>query len=136
MSARITVFVVDGDASVRRAMARLMRADGFRTVCVGSIEDLLQEEVPASETVLLVDVTTARPSLHTLHERLRARGLNPPVIYVTDCETDRSRSEARRTGAAGYFRKPVDEQALSDAISFAAEQPAAKPPHESPGFNQ
>jgi FixJ family two-component response regulator len=23
-------------------------------------------------------------------------------------------------GAAGYFRKPVDEQALVDAISFAA----------------
>ncbi len=135
MSASITVFVVDSDESVRNAMERLMRADGFRAVCVDSVDALLEEDMPASETVLLVDVTTARQSQSSLHERLIAHGLNPPVIYLTDCDSDRARRQASLAGAAGYFRKPVDEQALADAITFAAQQnPAARPKTE-PVFN-
>ncbi len=135
MPASITVYVVDSDESVRRAMSRLMRADGFRAVCVGSVEALLKETMPASEAVLLVDVTTSRQSEASLHEQLHARGLNPPVIYLTDCDTERARRQARLAGAAGYFRKPVDEQALADAITFAVHRSPVTRPRETPGFN-
>jgi FixJ family two-component response regulator len=46
-----------------------------------------------------------------------------PVIYLTDCDTERMRCKLRSQGAAGYFRKPVDQQALVDAITFATQQP-------------
>lgn len=133
MPVSITVFVVDSDDSVRRAMARLMKADGFRAVCVSSVEALFQQDLTASEALLLIDVRTARQSETSLHEELGARGLNPPVIYLTDCDTERSRRKARLMGAAGYFRKPVDEQALSDAITFAVQQIPVNWPNESPG---
>lgn len=134
MEASITVFVVDGDDSVRRAIERLMKADGFRAVCVSSVDALFQQDLPASEALLLIDVRTARQSHISLHEELAARGLDPPVIYLTDCDTERSRQKAKLMGAAGYFRKPVDEQALSDAITFAVHRSSAKQPIESPGF--
>ena len=123
MPTSITVFVVDRDESVLRAMARLMAAVGFQAVCVSSIEDLLHENLAAKRVALLVDVSTARQFESSLHEQLQARGLTLPVIYLTDCETDRMRRELRSQGAAGYFRKPVDQQALVDAITFAAQGP-------------
>lgn len=121
MPSSITVFVVDRDEAVRRAMERLIKADGFRVLCMESIDALLQQDFASSESVLLVDVLTARRSGVSLHQCLNARGLHLPVIYLTDCDTEDSRREARREGAIGYFRKPVDEQALSDAITFAVQ---------------
>jgi FixJ family two-component response regulator len=115
-------------------MARVMKADGFNAVCVGSIDALLQQTIPAEHAVLLIDVSTAQQSACSLHRQLNARGLHSPVIYVTDCDTASARSQARQTGAAGYFRKPVDEQALSDAITFAVQQAPESGVAESPGF--
>ena len=119
MPAPVTVFIVDSDESVRHAMARLMTASGFRAVCMGSIDALLREDLPASEAVLLVDARTGRQFGGSFHEQLHARRLTLPVIYLTDCDTEPARREAKRVGAAGYFRKPIDEHALFDAISFA-----------------
>jgi len=115
----ITVFVVDGDQSVRRAMSRLMRAVGFRAVCLNSLDALLQENLPTSGAIILLDVDTARQFSVALQEPFKSGGLTLPVIFLTDCDSERTRREARQMGASGYFRKPVDEQALSDAITFA-----------------
>ena len=121
----ITIFVVDGDKSIRNAMARLMTANGYRAVCVASIDDLLQRDLPSSKAALLVDTRTARQFAGSLQEQLQARGTAMPVIYLTDCDTETGRREAKRVGAAGYFRKPVDEHALFDAISFAVQNESA-----------
>jgi len=118
----ITVFIVDGDESVRRAMARLMRANGFQAVCEESVDSLLQRNLPANEAILLVDVKTARESESSLHEHLATRGSKLPVIFLTDCDTESTRRQAMLEGAASYFRKPVDGQALMDAITFAVQQ--------------
>ena len=130
----ITVYVVDRDESIRRAMARAMHADGFKAICVDSIDALLQQTIPADHAVLLIDVNTAQQSARSLHEQLAARGLNSPVIYLTDCDTESARLQARLKGAAGYFRKPMDEQALSDAITFAVQQTPDTGRGESPGI--
>ena len=42
-----------------------------------------------------------------------------PVIFVTAHDTAETRDLAQRFGAAAYFRKPVDDQALLDAITWA-----------------
>lgn len=108
-------------------MARLMKANGFRTMCVESVDALFQQDLPACEALLLIDVRAARQSRISLHEELGARGLSLPVIYLTDCDTEPARRQARLKGAAGYFRKPVDEQALSDAIAFAVQRDSVEP---------
>ncbi len=118
----ITVFIVDRDPSVRLALARVMTANGHKPVCEESVESLLQKQLSDGKAVLLVDLHTSRQSETSLHEQLNARGLNLPVIYLTDGDTRYSSLQTRRLGAAGNFRKPVDNQALIDAIIFAVQQ--------------
>ena len=58
-------------------MARLMKAEGFRAVCVDSVEALLQQELPATNAILLVDVRTVGQPGASLHEQLNKLGLTP-----------------------------------------------------------
>ena len=96
-----------------------MKAARFQVVCAGDLEELLGLDHPVSDAVIVIDMRTAMQDAARLPEPLHARDLSLPVIYVTDDDTDWTRREAKRMGAAGYFRKPVDEQALVDAILFA-----------------
>jgi DNA-binding response OmpR family regulator len=50
---------------------------------------------------------------------LEKKGKSPPVIFITANDTPETRSRVRKAGAAGYFRKPVDGQALIDLIHWA-----------------
>jgi len=122
VASSITVFVVDDDPSMRRAMARLMKACRFQVTCVGSVEALFSHVLPSEGVVIVADASTANQSGATLSDLLRERERALPVIYVTDYDTENARREAKRMGAAGYFRKPVDQLALVDAITFAAQQ--------------
>jgi FixJ family two-component response regulator len=42
-----------------------------------------------------------------------------PVIFLTAFDSNEIRQQAKQAGAAGYFRKPVDDQALLDTIQWA-----------------
>lgn len=126
MKSSITVYIVDEDESVRNAMTRLMRSARFRAVGVSSTEELLKQDLPANGAVIIADVNTARRFAETLPEELHEQDRSLPVIYLTDYETEWIRGEAKRVGAAGYFRKPVDEQALVDAIEFAVQHTTAE----------
>ena len=54
-----------------------------------------------------------------LHQELIERGFRLPVIFITGFDDEEARSQAGKSGAFGYFRKPVDDQALLDAIHLA-----------------
>ena len=54
-----------------------------------------------------------------LQQQLTAKGHKIPVIFLTALDSNETRQEAQRAGAAGYFRKPVDDQALLDTIRWA-----------------
>jgi len=126
MTSTITVYIVDDDESIQRAIARIMRASRFQPVCVNSVEELLAQELPANEAVIIADVNTARQFADTLPWQLHGQNRSLPVIYMTEYDTEWIRNEAKRVGAVGYFRKPVDEQALVDAIEFAVRRTTAE----------
>jgi len=127
MSSAITVFIIDDDESMLRAMARIMKAARYRAVCVRSVEDLLAMKLPANDAVIIADVSSTRQFAETLPQQLHGQGWSLPVIYLTDYDTELTRNEAKRIGAAGYYRKPVDEQALLDAITFAVRRTTTDP---------
>ena len=126
MTSSITVYIVDDDESIQRAIARIMRAARFQAVCVNSVEELLAQELPSVDAVIIADVNTARQFGETLPQQLHEQNRSLPVIYMTDHDTEWMRNEAKRVGAAGYFRKPVDEQALVDAITFVVRRVSAE----------
>lgn len=68
---------------------------------------------------VLCDVAMPGISGLELPDLLARAGLRLPVIFITAHDTPETRAIAQRVGAAAYFRKPVDDQALLDAIAWA-----------------
>ena len=56
-----------------------------------------------------------------LLERLHSRGHAAPVIVVTAFGDPASRERARRLGVKAFLGKPIDDQALADAIHWTIE---------------
>ena len=54
-----------------------------------------------------------------LPERLASEGIRIPVIAISAHDDEETREHAKELGAASFFRKPVDDQALLDAIWWA-----------------
>jgi FixJ family two-component response regulator len=68
---------------------------------------------------MIVDIRLEGKSGLELQDDLRAAGSDLPMIFITGFDTAETRDRAKEAGAAGYFRKPVDDQALLDSIHWA-----------------
>lgn len=123
------VYIVDDDDLVRKGLARLMRAGGFTPKTYESPELFLQELGIETPACILLDITMPRMTGLQVQARLQARGRTIPVIAVSARDDEDTRIRARELGARCFFRKPVDDQALLDAIlwvaQFRQDEPAA-----------
>lgn len=97
----------------------MIRSEGFEVRLFESSERFLAEvsETPAGCVVL--DITMPKLSGINLQKRLNERGIHMPIIVLTARDDDATRREAKQCGAKFYFRKPVDERTLIDAINWA-----------------
>lgn len=113
------IYVVDDDASICKAVTRLMSAAELPVEAFSSAEAFLAAARPSASDCLLIDIHMPGMSGLQLQQRLKETGIPVPVIFITAFDDDQARVQASRAGAAGYFRKPFDDQALLDAIYFA-----------------
>jgi len=116
---RPIIYIVDDDESVRRAMKRLFSSIGIDAQTFASGREFLDADYRDQNACLIVDVKMPGMSGLELQKKLVAKGTKIPVVFITAFDTEEIRSEAKKTGAAGYFRKPVDDQALLDSIKWA-----------------
>lgn len=114
-----TVFVVEDDESVRNSLERLMRSEGFTVRLFGSAERFLEEVTVVPGACVLLDITLTGVGGLEVQRRLNERGIRLPVIAVSARDDDATRREARQLGAKFFFRKPVDDRTLIDAIDWA-----------------
>jgi FixJ family two-component response regulator len=113
------VAIVDDDASLRRALGRLVRAAGFAVKTFASAEEFLASDRSVPPRCLVLDVRLGGMGGFELHGCLNEAGTSPPVIFITAHDDVATRERARRAGASHYLRKPFDEDALIDAIHRA-----------------
>ena len=111
--------VVDDDASILRAVQRLLGSLGFTVKTFGSGEDLLASACLAGIHCLVLDVHLGGLSGFELQERLSEAPVQIPIIFITAHDDPPTRERARRAGAVEYLRKPFDEHALISAIDKA-----------------
>jgi len=113
------IYIVDDEPSICTAYARLVRSAMMqpRTFC--SVEDFLRSEIFDTNACVISDVQFPGKSGLEIPLLLKSAGHHLPVIFVTAHDTPETREMAMRIGAAGYFRKPVDDQALLDAIAWS-----------------
>ena len=114
-----TVFVVDDDDSVRKALGRLLRASGYQVMTFESAEDFLVSDRGQSEGCIVLDMCLPSMSGLELYEKLASSEANYPVIFITAHDNPQWQEGAAETDAVAYLRKPFDQQVLLDALQAA-----------------
>jgi FixJ family two-component response regulator len=91
----------------------------MRPQTFASVEEFMRADCPDDHACVISDVRMPGISGLELPGLLARAGRRLPVIFTTAHDTPETREIAQRAGAAAYFRKPVDDQALLDAIAWA-----------------
>ncbi|HKZ05215.1 MAG TPA: response regulator [Methylomirabilota bacterium] len=113
------VSVVDDDASVRRALRRLIQQAGFEVQTFASGAEALAENPARPAACLVVDVYLGDMTGFELQRVLAERGVNVPTIFITAHDDAATTEAARRARVFAYLHKPIDGDSLLGAISDA-----------------
>jgi FixJ family two-component response regulator len=111
------VAVIDDDASVRRALGRLLRSAGLSVQLFASAEDYLQTHTAAACVIL--DQCLPGLSGLELYRRLLEEGRQVAAVFITGHENEPTRREALAAGAVAFLHKPFDDEVLLRAVSGA-----------------
>lgn len=113
------VYVLDDDAAIRRAMTRLLQSAGLQVQTFQNTSDFLSSMIVNNNSCAIVDIRMPGMNGLQLQQALDQSGIRIPIIFVTAHDTEETRLAAVQGGASAYFRKPVDDLALLDAIHWA-----------------
>ena len=116
-----TVFLVDDDPSVRRALTRLIKAAGYNVQPFASAREFLEFwDVAQGKTACLVlDVRMPGLSGLDLQRELQARNTLLPIIFVTSHGDIPMTVKAMKDGAVDFLPKPVKDSVLLNSIDQA-----------------
>ena len=115
-----SVYIVDDDASVREALAWLLRSRRLASQAYDSAEAFLAQvegaHLPTRPACLLLDVRMPGMSGLALFERLVERGLHLslPVIFLTGHADVPTAVSMVKRGAFDFCEKPFSDNALVD----------------------
>jgi FixJ family two-component response regulator len=113
------VAIVDDDASVRKALARLLRVFAIRSQTYGSAREFLDSLPSGVPECLIVDLHMPEMTGLELQGELVRTGARIPTIVITAHNETGYREQCRAAGATAYLLKPLDEHTLIAAINTA-----------------
>jgi FixJ family two-component response regulator len=116
---QLNLYIVDDEASVRTAFARLARSARMQAHTFDSVEEFMAADTSDENACIVCDIMMPGKNGLELPVMMKSVGRRIPFIFVTAHDTPETREIARMVGATAYFRKPVDGQALLDAIAWA-----------------
>ncbi len=111
--------MVDDDASVRKALARLLTASSFDTRTYGSAREFMKSGTSAPPECLVLDLHMPDISGLDLQHLLRKAGINIPTVVITAHNEPGIREQCQSAGAAAFLIKPLDCASLVGAINSA-----------------
>jgi FixJ family two-component response regulator len=114
-----TIFLVDDDPAVRKALSRALREEGWQVEAFESAEAFLTREDHTARGCLVLDV--AMPGLDglALQSRLAEAGQALPIVFLTGHGDIPTSVRAIKAGAEDFLTKPVSVTALLHAVRSA-----------------
>jgi FixJ family two-component response regulator len=116
------VFVVEDDASVREALAGLIRSAGWNAEVYVSGQEFLSRPMPDVPSCLVLDVGLPGLSGLDLQSRMAELQQNIPIVFITGHGDIPMSVRAMKAGAVEFLTKPFVDQDLLDAIQVAIER--------------
>ena len=120
-----TVFLVDDDPAVRKALSRVLREEGWHVEVFESAEAFLVRADHVADGCLVLDVTMPGLDGLELQQRLIQTGKAMPIVFLTGYGDIPMTVRALKAGASDFLTKPVEAQALLRAVGWAIEQGAS-----------
>jgi FixJ family two-component response regulator len=114
-----TVYVVDDDEAVRDSLAALLESYGLAVRDYACAEDFLRDDVSLVRACLVLDLHMPGMGGVVLLELLQRGGGMLPVIVITGRIDAALRERVLRGGAVAVLEKPVEDEALMDALQTA-----------------
>lgn len=122
MSERRKVFVVDDEPELRKALARVLQAEGIDAEGFGSAAAFLDHLSGDDAGCIVLDV--AMPGLDglELQRRLEHRRALLPIVFLTGHGDIPTSVQAIKAGAIDFLVKPVRRAELLRAVRLAFDQ--------------
>ena len=100
------VLVVDDEPGIRTAVARGLAAEGMEVEAVGDGNSALQAGLTGGFDVIVLDIILPGLSGYRVLERLRAAGVDTPVLLLSAKDGEFDQADGLDLGADGYLVKP------------------------------
>lgn len=115
------VTIVEDDDSVRRSLARLLRASGYSVRTFSSASAFLGAMPPTPQTTgcLLVDVRLPGVDGLELQAILNCAGADTAIVFMTGHGDVQTGVKAMKSGAVDFLLKPFTDEALLRAVQRA-----------------
>ena len=124
------VFVVDDDASMRQALARLIQSVQLQVAVFASPQEFLQSERPTVPSCLVLDVRLPGVSGLDFQAELAKADVRIPIVFITGHGDIPMSVRAMKAGAVDFLAKPFRDQDLLDAVTAAIQRDQKRREHE------
>ena len=119
-----TVFIVDDDVPLLRALSRLLREHDWQVATFSSAENFLAQRDARAPGCLVLDVNLPGLDGLALQRWLAEAGPALPIVFLTGHGDIPMTVQALKAGAVDFLTKPVAAQALLAAVRNGVEQDA------------
>ena len=116
------IHLVDDDEGVRQALALLIGSVGLRVQTWAHPQSFLDGFDRQAVGAIVLDVRMPGLSGLTVLDLLRQQGVDQPVVMLTGHGTVDMCRRAFKAGAAEFLEKPVDDEALLEAVHNAVRE--------------
>ena len=116
------VFVVDDDASMRQALARLFQSVQLRVEVFASPQEFLQRGRPDMPSCLVLDVRLPGLSGLDFQAELMKADVRIPIVFISGHGDIPMTVRAMKAGAVDFLPKPFRDQDLLDAVTAAIQR--------------
>jgi FixJ family two-component response regulator len=110
------IAVIDDDLRVLESLVNLLRSFGYSAESYKSAEQFLESDALSRTSCIVTDVEMRQMSGLGLLRHLKSSNCTVPVIIITGKPSARAEEFYLENGAVGFFRKPVDGDALVELI--------------------
>ena len=118
-SQKPTVFIVDDDDGMRRALALLVSTLGYEAAAFASPREFLGQLRNDVAGCLVLDIRMPEMSGLEVQRELSNRGCMLPIIFITGHGDVPMAVQAMKAGAFEFIQKPFRDQDLLDRINDA-----------------
>jgi FixJ family two-component response regulator len=117
-----TVFIIDDDRGMRRAVQDLVESVGLRAESFATGQEFLNKKRISDPSCLVLDVRLPQMSGLDFQRRLAEIGMRIPIIFITAHGDIPMSVGALKSGAVEFLTKPFRDQDLLDAIQQALQR--------------